>query len=206
MDARVDFLANFRYTRSILSFTTRRGEIVKKFLRTTRDFFVAYPAVLSGYIIYLYFFLTTMKYYQDFKEKSLGLSDIFQSFDALAWMWLLALALVKVIQYREKSHEEARRRESSERELAQHRSQLETMQQVTRALQHQINNPLTIVLAYTTKAQRKVKGDAELEKYLTEVRTATDRIIQALKDYSSSGTYRTVETPVGKMAVPGGSA
>jgi signal transduction histidine kinase len=80
------------------------------------------------------------------------------------------------------------------------------MQQVTRALQHSINNPLTIVLAYTTKAQRKVKEDPEMERYLAEVRTASERIIQALKDYSSSQTYRTVDTPVGKMAVPGGSA
>jgi signal transduction histidine kinase len=179
---------------------------VKTFFRTVRDFFVTYPAVLSGYIIYLYFFLTTMKYYQDFKEKALGVGDIFQSFDALAWMWLLAVALVKVIQYRDKIHEEQRKREASEQELMHQRSQLETMQQVTRALQHSINNPLTIVLAYTTKAQRKVKEDPEMERYLAEVRTASERIIQALKDYSSSQTYRTVDTPVGKMAVPGGSA
>lgn len=179
---------------------------MNNFFRTVRDFFVTYPAVLSGYIIYLYFFLTTMKYYQDFKEKSLGVGDIFQSFDALAWMWLLAVALVKVIQYREKVHEERLKLEASEQELARHRSQLETMQQVTRALQHSINNPLTIVLAYTTKAQRKVKEDPEMEKYLDEVRTATERIIQSLKDYSSSQTYHTVDTPVGKMAVPGGPA
>jgi signal transduction histidine kinase len=179
---------------------------VKNFLHNVRDFFVTYPAVLSGYIIYLYFFLSTMKYYQDFKEKSLGLADIFQSFDALAWMWLLAVALVKVIQYRDKIHEEQRKREASEQELARNRSQLETMQQVTRALQHSINNPLTIVLAYTTKAQRKVKEDPDMEKYLTEVRSATERIIQALKDYSTSQSYRTIDTPVGKMAVPGESA
>ena len=179
---------------------------MKTFLRTTRDFFVAYPAVLSGYIIYLYFFLTTMKYYQDFKEKALGFSDIYQSFDALFWMWLLALALVKVIQFREKLHEEQRRRAASDLELTEHRSRLETMQQVTRALQHQINNPLTIVLAYTTKAQRRVKNDPEMEKYLAETRAATDRIIQALKDYSTSPSYHTVETPVGKMAVPGEQA
>ncbi len=179
---------------------------MKKLLHAARDFFVAYPAVLSGYIIYLYFFFTTMKYYQDFKEKSLGLGDIFQSFDALAWMWLLALALVKVIQYRERNHEERLKREATEKDFTQQRMQLETLQQVTRALQHSINNPLTIVMAYTTKAQRKSKDDPEMDKYLSEVKTATERISQALKDYSSSQSYHTVETPVGKMAVPGADA
>jgi len=177
-----------------------------KLLRSVRDFFVAYPAVLSGYIMYLYFFLTTMKYYQDYKDKPLGFSDIYQSFDALFWMWLLALALVKVIQFRESLHKEQELREVSQKELEQQRTQLETIQQVTRALQHEINNPLTIVLAYTTKAQRRVKDDPEMEKYLTETRTATERIIQALKDYSTSHSYHSIDTPVGKMAIPGDHA
>ncbi len=177
-----------------------------KFLRAIRDFFVAYPAVLSGYIMYMYFFFTTMKYYQDFKEKSLGFSDIYQSFDALFWMWLLALALVKVIQFRESLNKEQHRRALSEQELIQQRSQLETMQEVTRALQHEINNPLTIILAYTTKAQRRAKDDPEMSKYLSETKTATERIIQALKDYSTSRSYHSIETPVGKMAMPGGQA
>src|SRR3972149_1002411 len=61
------------------------------------------PAVLSGYLIYLYLFLATLDFYQDVKEKTLHrFTDYFQNFDALIWMWLLAWALVKVIEYRTK--------------------------------------------------------------------------------------------------------
>lgn len=179
---------------------------VKSIAKHIRDFFVAYPAVLSGYIIYMYYFFTTLDLYKELKMRTLHGGDLFKTFDALIWMWLLALALVKTIQFRDNLSKEKVLREEQERELELKKAQLETVHEITRALQHQINNPLTIVYAYTVKAQRKVKDDPELEKYLKEIRLGAERITQALKDYSETRQYQSVETPVGKMTVPGATA
>ncbi|HAV23299.1 MAG TPA: hypothetical protein DCX46_07365 [Bacteroidetes bacterium] len=176
---------------------------LREFIMKARDFFVAYPAVLSGYIIYMYFFFSTLDFYQDFKRHTLDAFDIYKSFDALLWMWLLALALVKIIQFRDKLHKEQKVRMDHEKLVEMQKSHLEAMHQITRALQHQINNPLTIVYAYTQKSQRKAKDDPELSAWLSEVRTGAERISAALKDYAESNKYSTVETPVGKMATPG---
>ena len=177
--------------------------MLKKFVMKTRDFFVAYPAVLSGYLIYMYFFFTTLEFYKNFRTRTLDSFDIFNSFDALMWMWLLSFALVKIIQFREKAHKDEKRAAEQELELQKHRAQLDTMQQVTRALQHKINNPLTIVYAYAQKMLRKEGIDPDSEKALTEIKIGAERISNALKEYSEARSYETVDTPVGKMATPG---
>jgi len=179
--------------------------ILKNIMVKARDFFVAYPAVLSGYLIYMYFFFSTLEFYKNFRTRTLDTFDIFNSFDALLWMWLLSYALVKIIQFREKAHEHEKLAAEREKEIEQHRSQIDTMQQVTRALQHSINNPLTIVYAYAQKLLRKEGLDPEVEKGLTEIKIGAERISKALKDYSQAKTYETVDTPVGKMASPGGT-
>ena len=176
---------------------------LKKISMKTRDFFVAYPAVLSGYIIYMYFFFTTLEFYKNFKTRTLDGFDIYNSFDALLWMWLLAFALVKVIQFRDKSQKNAQLAADREKELDKHRSQIDTMQQVTRALQHQINNPLTIVYAYAQKILKKKELDPDVESSVKEIKVGAERIAKALQDYSQARSYNTVETPVGKMATPG---
>ena len=180
-----------------------RMTIFKKFIMKTRDFFVAYPAVLSGYLIYMYFFFTTLEFYKNFRTRTLDTFDIFNSFDALLWMWLLSFALVKIIQFRERAHKNEKLAADREIELQKHRAQLDTMQQVTRALQHSINNPLTIVYAYAQKMLRKDGIDPDTEKGLTEIKIGAERISKALKEYSQAKTYQTIDTPVGKMATPG---
>jgi len=177
--------------------------VFKNIKNKARDFFVAYPAVLSGYLIYMYFFFTTLEFYDNFRTQTLDSFDIFNSFDALLWMWLLSYALVKVIQFREKAHRNEQLANDREKELEKHRSQMDTMHQVTRALQHQINNPLTIVYAYAQKMLRKEGLDEDTEKAMMEIKTGAERISSALKEYSEAKSYATVDTPVGKMATPG---
>ena len=75
-------------------------KILQVIFKPLRDFFIKHPAVLSGYIIYAYFFITTMDFYRDVKKTHVKPLSIFERFDALIWMWLLAVVLVKVIEYR----------------------------------------------------------------------------------------------------------
>src|SRR3972149_5523919 len=126
------------------------------FFRPLKDFFIKHPAVLSGYIIYAYLFISTMEFYRDFKEKHFThFLDYFKSFDALIWMWLLALALVKVIEYRTKVS-------VKQTQLSIKEAELQTVHGMLRTLQHEINNPLAIVFLYLHQAERNAKDSPKL--------------------------------------------
>jgi signal transduction histidine kinase len=166
-------------------------------------FFARYPAVLSGYIIYLYFFFATLDFYQDVKAKAPGhIFGYFQNFDALIWMWLLAVALVKIIEYRTKVQEHLRKELEHQQQLELKQTQLNTMHEVIRALQHDINNPLTIILAYLRRAEKAAAGSEEVQKNLTEIKIGAERIAKSLSDFAKARAYATIDSPVGPLAQP----
>src|SRR5512146_2656106 len=110
--------------------------LVKRFLSIVFGplvrFFVRYPAVLSGYIIYLYFLFETLDFYRNVKEKAPH-ANSFQNFDALIWMWLLAWTLVKVIEYRTKLQDHLKRELENKQALELQKTQISTMHEVIRA-------------------------------------------------------------------------
>ncbi|MEX2117415.1 MAG: histidine kinase dimerization/phospho-acceptor domain-containing protein [Bacteroidota bacterium] len=166
-------------------------------------FFVRFPAVLSGYIIYIYFLLATLDYYQDVKENAPGqFFGYFQNFDALIWMWLLAWALVKIIEYRSEMQEHLKKEMVQRQELQVKQTQINTMHEVIRALQHDINNPLTIILAYLRRAEKAAGKNEEILKNLAEVKTGAERIAKSLSDFAKARAYTTVDSPVGPLARP----
>ncbi|HLF20551.1 MAG TPA: histidine kinase dimerization/phospho-acceptor domain-containing protein [Bacteroidota bacterium] len=176
---------------------------LRQLYTTMKEFFIKYPAVLSGYIIYAYFFVSTMEFYRDFKQHSYEHGfDFVKEFDALLWMWLLASALVKVIEFRSKLGEQEKKQLEQQKELEIQQSQLKTMHEVVRGLQHDINNPLTIILAYLRRAEKAAENNAEVIKNLNEVREGAERIAKALRDYSEAKGVATVSSPVGGYAQP----
>lgn len=179
---------------------------IKKFFvaafRPARDFFIKHPAVLSGYIIYAYFFLTTMDFYRDVKHSRLGPMHLFERFDALIWMWLLAVVLVKVIEYRHKLNEQEKLRLEREKQLEVKGVQLETAHQLIRTLQHQINNPLTIILLYVQRALRKGEGSPESLESLSQIKESAERIAATLREFANSQGIETVGSPVGSLITP----
>ena len=167
------------------------------------NFFVRYPAVLSGYIIYIYFLLATLDFYQDVKAKAPGqIFGYFQNYDALIWMWLLAWALVKIIEYRSKMQEHLKLELVHKQELEVRQTQINTMHEVIRALQHDINNPLTIILAYLRRAEKAAGGNDEILANLAEVKTGAERIAKSLSDFAKARAYTTINSPVGPLAQP----
>ena len=167
-----------------------------------RDFFIKHPAVLSGYIIYAYFFITTMDFYGDVKKGHVKSVSIFERFDALIWMWLLAVVLVKVIVYRHRLNEQERVRLEREKELDVKGAQLETAHQMIRTLQHQINNPLTIILLYVQRALRKGNATAEMQDNLSQIKESAERIAVTLREFAHAQGIETVDSPVGDLVTP----
>lgn len=167
-----------------------------------RDFFIKHPAVLSGYIIYAYFFITTMGFYKDLKETHFKSFNIIERFDALIWMWLLAVVLVKVIEYRNRLTKQEHLRIEHEKELQIKTAQVVTAHQMIRTLQHQINNPLAVILLYVQRSLRKEKLSPETRESLTEIQKSAERITGVLHDFANAQGIETIGSPVGELITP----
>jgi signal transduction histidine kinase len=171
--------------------------------KPVRDFFIKHPALLSGYIIYAYFFITTMDFYSNFKKThTVGILNTLERFDALIWMWLLAVVLVKVIEYRNRLNQQERVRLEHEKELEVRGAQLSTTHQMIRTLQHQINNPLTIILLYVQRALRKAENNQQDLENLIMVKNGAERIAATLREFAHAQGIETVDSPVGDLVTP----
>jgi signal transduction histidine kinase len=176
--------------------------IIMLVFRPVRYYFITHPALLSGYIIYAYFFIATMDFYRDVKQSHFKVRGIFERFDALVWMWLLAVVLVRVIEYRNKLNEQERIRLEKEKELELKSIQLKTAHQLIRTLQHQINNPLTIILLYVQRALRKGEATPEVLDNLSQIKDSAERIATTLRDFAHAQGIETVDSPVGDLITP----
>jgi phosphoglycerate-specific signal transduction histidine kinase len=104
-------------------------------------------------------------------------------------MWLLAWALVKVINYRSRLHDSETEQMVAREEVVVKKTQLKTMHEVVRGLQHEINNPLSIITLYLPRAKKQAAGDEQQMKTLDEIDKSAQRISKALLDFSKAQLY-----------------
>jgi len=186
---------------SILSNATVRFAVpMKKITIFIRDFVARYPAVLASYFIYGYYFISTLDFYVAFKKKHLGTSETFSHFDTLLWMWVLAWALVRVIELREKLTAKEKENLAHQHTIQLKETQLKTLNEVVTTLKHRINNPLAIILGYVRLAKKKSTDD-DISKKLSEIEIAAQRINTTLKEFSLVRVYQTTDSPVGDMVL-----
>jgi hypothetical protein len=183
----------------------RAMSALKSRLQAAKDFCAAYPAVLSGYIIYGYLFVAIIRLFLKVKFGGATLSDAYDIFSALPFMWLLAVTLVKVIEIRTKLHRLQTESMHRQEELHLKETQLRTMKEVVRGLQLRINNPLSVVFLYLTRLKERFLHDAETRDELDKIGSASSRISNALVQFSESGQYEVEYAghAAGSMAIAG---
>jgi len=162
-----------------------------------------YPAVISGYIIYLYLFIVMIRFFVVAQHSEVTFYDVLEMFDALPFMWFLAITLVKVIHYRTILHESETQRMKKEKELQIKETQIGTMREVVLGLQHQINNPLAIIMLTIGKFRRTVTLQKDGIEHLNSIEKESKRISQAVKDFSEAQNYEVeqIGKNIGTMAV-----
>ena len=180
--------------------TVRLAVPMKKIYEFTRDFVTRYPAVLASYFIYGYYFISTLDFYVTFKKKHLGTSETFSHFDTLLWMWVLAWALVRVIELREQLTTKEKENLAHQHTIQIKETQLKTFNDVVTTLKHRINNPLAIILGYVRLARKKSTDD-DISKKLSEIEIAAQRINTTMKEFSLVRVYKTMDSPVGDLVV-----
>jgi hypothetical protein len=91
-------------------------------------YFSRYPAILSGYVIYLV--VSILRLYIKVRYYGGSLADVYDVFSALPFMWILSVSLIKLIDYRSRLHDGETRRMKGEEELQTKATWLETMHRV----------------------------------------------------------------------------
>jgi signal transduction histidine kinase len=156
--------------------------------------------VLASYFIYGYYFISTLDFYVAFKKKHLGTSETFSHFDTLLWMWVLAWALVRVIELRAQLTTKEKENLAHQHTIQIKETQLKTFNDVVTTLKHRINNPLAIILGYVRLAKKKSTDD-DISKKLSEIEIAAQRINTTMKEFSLVRVYQTMDSPVGDLVV-----
>ena len=174
---------------------------IHRFSQIVSKYFSRYPAVLSGYVIYAYLFVSIMQFFVKVKMHALSIYDVFAIFSALPFMWFLSVALVKIIEVRTKLDESERQRMLAERELEIHQAQLQAMQETVRGLQHCINDPLSVISLSMDAARKAVPENNEVILPLTIAEKSIDRIQVALSGFSRAKQYKTaaIDSYPGRM-------
>jgi hypothetical protein len=177
---------------------------IRLLIREGQEFFTKYPAVLSGYIIYGYLFLAIIRLFLKVKYGGAKLSDAYDIFSALPFMWLLAVALVKVIETRTRLHESQTQIMLREEQLRLKETQLNTMKEVVKGLQHHVNNPLAIISLCLSRVKRRLSGNQDGLEDVGQIEIASKRISAALSEFSNARQYEVEVEPsvVGSIAVP----
>ena len=179
---------------------------IKKIYEKVKNFCIKYPAVLSGLFIYGYLLFCIIHYFIRVKyitfHTSLFIENIIDSFDAFPFLWLLAVALVNVIEIRTKLHESEEQRLIAEREMQLQQTQLKTLHEVARGIQHHINNPLSIIVLTLGSAHKAAAGNLKIMRQLDTIGEEVNRIIAALSDFSKVNTYnaQSIDSQAGDIA------
>lgn len=158
--------------------------IIKPFLLAVKKLFVKHPAILWGFFLYGYLFISIIRLFIKAKRGILLMEDIYDIFSALLVLWLLALSTVKILEDRSKLRqtEEELAREQRRRQIEE--AQLATLMQVERTLQHKINNPLALIALSLGRLRRAAQLDHELVGETNDIERASKNIGKVLTDVS----------------------
>ncbi len=166
----------------------------KRVSTVVREIATQYPAIVSGLVMYSYLLFMIIRLFIRAHAEGFSYIEVLESFDALPFMWLLSISLVKIIGFRSRLHESERQRLLAEEEARLHQTQVTTLREVVKALQHHINNPLAIIsLAARTAAKNAAEHPTILHQ-LELIQNSGERIEDVLKKLSETVTY-SVETP-----------
>jgi signal transduction histidine kinase len=143
-----------------------------------------YPAVLLGYFLVGYSFISIIRLIIKAKRNGPSVEDLYDVFSALPFMWLLALSIVKIIQERSKLRkiQDELAREQVQRQIAE--IQLSALREAEKVLQHKINNPLAVIALSLSRLKRAVQRDHDLVDEANDIECASQRIGSVLTDFS----------------------
>lgn len=175
---------------------------MKKFLQSIWKLVYDYPAVATAVVIYLYYLLTSLDFFEHAREKRTLLDYVLQ-FDSLIWMWLAAAAFIQLQKYKKRQHEETEKRMVYQHEIKLQQAQNDMLNDITALLQDSINNPLAIISLKMQEMRRKFERDEDLVRSLESVEGALRRIELTIRDLKSYEMQKMMKTSAERLDTAG---
>ena len=157
---------------------------VKSVVDSVKGLCEKYPAVVSGYFLVGYSFISIIRMLRRAKKGNLFVEDLYDVFSALPFMWLLALSIVQILQERSRLRQvrDELAREQLKRQITE--IQLSALKEAEKTLQHSINNPLAVIALSLSRLKRAVQLHGDLQEETDDIECASRRIAGVLTDFS----------------------
>ncbi|MFQ5797907.1 MAG: hypothetical protein ACE5H0_04335 [Bacteroidota bacterium] len=170
--------------------------MVGKLFRLLKDTAFQYPAVLSGYMIYMYYFFVTLDFYKSFKVEHLSSSEFLTHFDAVLWMWLLSYALVKILSYREEMHVHEKLLLIRDQQAKEAEWRCDQYATYTKQLKTMVNEPIVKAFRSVGLIRQKEGLGQVLDSKLKQVDEQLHEVFGALgRFYSNTNTITSLKYP-----------
>lgn len=144
-----------------------------------------YPVVMAGVFIYGYYLTTTLNFFQHTGKGQRSFLDFVLEFDSLIWMWLAAFAFIKLQSVKDKFFKDEKEKLAIRHELQMSTLASNMLKDITKQLQDEINNPLTVISMMSNDIRKKSTEDADTLRRLDQIESSIRRIHLAIKDVAT---------------------
>lgn len=159
------------------------------------------PSFIVWFAFILFMGITVVNIFYDVHIQRFDFFTWFFKVESLLFFFILSYIFQRLVMMNQFLHEEELKRLDIEQKWQLKEKELSTLHEVTRSLQHNIANPLAIVLMVSQAARRRGKSNLPPEdlKRWEQCEIAAKKISEVLVRIQNMTEYETEETPAGKV-------
>lgn len=163
-----------------------------KLFEKIKTFVNKYPLIIAAVLIYAYYLLTSVNFFQNHNTKK-GFLDYVLQFDSLFFMWLATAAYVQIQKLRTDKHSNTMRNFQLEKQLEFQQIHTKVVNEISALLQDNVNNPLAVISITTKEIRRKFESDTEIIRWLDRIDSSMQRIHNTIRDIQLYETQKLLE-------------
>ncbi len=156
-----------------------------------KTFVNKYPLIIAGVVIYAYYLLTSVNFFQNHASKKSFIDYVLQ-FDSLFFMWIAIAAYMQIQKLRKETHDNTIRNFQLEKQLEIQQIHTKVVNEISALLQDNVNNPLAVISITTKEIRRKFETDAEIIRWLDRIDSSMQRIHNTIRDIQLYETQKLI--------------
>ncbi len=158
------------------------------------------PSFIVWVAFLLFMGITIVNIFYDVQIQRFDFFTWFFKVESLLFFFILSFIFQRLVLMNQLVHNEEIKRLEAEQRWQLREKELTTLHEVTRGLQHNIANPLAIIMMLSQAARRHQGGSIEDAKRWEQCEIAAKKISEVLTRVQSITDYETEDTPAGKLA------
>jgi len=165
----------------------------KSVLNPILAFLDRYSILVAAVVIYGYYLVTTIDLIGN-QNNGKGFIDYLLQFDSLILLWIIAAVVIQLQKYKKQKADEQEYRRKILLEFDRQRIHLQLVDEITKLLQDNVNNPLALISITSHNIRKKVKADDEITSWLDRIDLSLQRIHATINDIKSYQAQKIVES------------